>query len=358
MNSTQAERHAACLEGYTGPLCAACAEKDYRSSRFGHCERCSREEEHWRLPMICSVAMMFLLAMGASLWHWVWKKPDENTASERGLRFLEFLEQFLLVLTYLQLLVAVLSLQKRTLSNQDATGEGPMQRFMKKFIMLDVAWVLDMLSVECMLGYQAGRNLQILASALLLPALVLVALILGSCVWGSPFYGVKYAIVITSVAFQSSTQTIWGNLFWCQTESQKGWSLGGGAFLRQRPWLLCSQLSEDPLKNILWGALIVDGIVIPGCLGLLGAYITRQIRGVESLSASLIPLIQCDSKDSTDADTVTLEFATVPVAAEKLALVKETLGAHVDFPNQVIWIYAAAYAACIADSIGCERVEA
>lgn len=219
--------------------------------------------------------------------------------------------------------------------------------------MLDVTWLLDALSVQCMLGYQDGRNLEVFVSALFLPLLVMVALTLGFCRWGSPFYGLKYAIVMTSVAFQVTVTQTWGNLFWCETQSARGWALGDASFLSQRPFITCSKaIHEDKLRYWLKLALSINGAIIPGSLCLLGMYITRRIRGVQALAASIIPVIQCDSNQ----DSVTLHFATVQAAVEKI-LSTQNLGIHADFPSQAIWLYAAAYVACTAESIGSKQLE-
>eukprot|EP00435_Cladocopium_sp_Y103_P070788 s448_g36.t1 len=339
-----------CSHGYEGPLCAACAQ-DFRSNGFARCEKCTDVERESRVPLICLVTILFLLLLACSLWFWVWRPPDKNTATERGLRFLELLEQILLIVTYSQLLMAILSLQRRTLSSD--VGEGSVQKFIKDFIMVDVTWLLDAISVQCMLGYKFGRNLEVFVSALFLPMLVMVALTLGFCRWHSPFYGLKYAIVTTSVAFQVTVTQTWGNLFWCETLSARGWALGDASFLSQRPFITCSEaIHEDPLRYWLLLALVINGAIIPGSLCLLGMYITRRIRGVQALSASIIPVIQCDSNQ----DSVTLHFATVQVAVEKI-LSKENLGIHADFPSQVIWLYAAAYVACVAESMGSKQLE-
>jgi len=360
-NSSQDQRHEQCVKGFTGPLCAACAEKGYRSSGFAECVECSQEEKHWRGPMIGSVAMVFGLALGLSLWFWVWRQSDKNTPTEQGSRFLEFLEQSLLMLTYLQFLSAVFSLQsqqKQTSPGQHANGEGQLQHFMNKIITLDVAWVLDMLSFECMLGYEEGRNFTVVASALLLPALVLAALAIGIVRWGSPFYGLKYAIVVTTLTFQGAIQNTWGNLFWCQSYSSLGWPLGAAAFLRQRPWIKCAKaMDEDPLRSFLLLVLSIDAILLPGFLCVLGVYITRKIKGIQSLSAVITPMIQWDSKDPRDPNAVTLHLATIGVAADKLPLSKADLGIQTDFASQALWIYAASYTTCIADSVGSKDVE-
>ena len=343
-----------CSYGYDGPLCAACAQ-DFRSNVFARCEKCTDVEKESRVSLICLVTIIFVLLLACSLWFWVWRPPDKNTATERGLRFLELLEQILLIVTYSQLLMAILSLQRRTLSGRTSdVGEGSIQKFINDLIMLDVTWLLDALSVQCMLGYKDGRNLEVFVSALFLPMLVMVALTLGFCRWGSPFYGLKYAIVMTSLAFQVTVTESWGNLFWCETLSARGWALGDASFLSQRPYITCSKaIHEDPLRYWLFLALAINGVIIPGSLCLLGMYITRRIRGVQALAASIIPVIQCDS----NRDSVTLHFATVQAAVEKI-LSKENLGIHADFPSQVIWLYAAAYVTCAAESMGSKELEA
>ena len=345
-NSTQDQRHQQCVKGFTGPVCAACAQ-DYRSNGFAECEKCSGKEQHWRGPMIGLVAMVFGLGLGVSLWFWVWRQPDKNTATEQGSRFLEFLEQFLLMVTYLQLLSAVFSLHSQK-AVRHTKGEGSLQHFLNEVIGLDVAWVLEMLSFECMFGYENGRNFTVVASALLLPALVLAALAIGIVRWGSPFYGLKYAIVVTTVTFQAAIKNTWGNLLWCQTHSFNGWPLGAASFLRQRPWIKCDEaVKTDPLRNFLWLVLSIDVILLPGFLCILGVYITRKIKGIQSLSAVITPTIQWDSKDPRDQTAVTLHFST-----------KADLGIQTDFASQALWIYAASYTACIADSVGSKDVEA
>ena len=356
-NSRQDQRHEQCVKGFTGPVCAACAKKGYRSNGFAECEECSKEQ-HWRGPMIGLVAMVFGLGLGLSLWFWVWREPGKNTPTEQGSRVLEFLEQFLLMVTYMQLLSAVFSLQSQK-AGRLSNGEGPLQHFLSEVIMLDVGWVLEMLSFECMLGYEEGRNFTVVASALLLPALVLTALAIGIVRWRSPFYGLKYAIVVTTLTFQGAIQNTWGNLLWCQTHSFSGWPLGNATFLRQRPWIRCDEaMTTDPLRNFLWLILSIDVILLPGFLCLLGVYITRKIKGIQSLSAVITPMIQWDSKDSRDPKAVTLHLATIGVAADKLPLSKADLGIQTDFSSQALWIYAASYTACIADSVGSKDVEA
>ncbi len=346
-----------CAAGYRGPLCAACEEKDYRCAGFARCKKCKGSEMEIRIPLICFVAMIGLLMLAGSLWFWVWRDPDKNTETERGQRFLELLEQFLLLLTFSQLLLQILSLQWRTSSRQNLASveEGSsLERFLKDLVMFDLSWFLDLLSVQCMLGYEPGRNLEVMVVSLSLPVLVVFALALGFYKWGSPFYGLKYAIVVTSIGYQVTIQCTWGNLFWCETKSARGWDLGEASFLSQRPFIPCSDAMKDDIRYWLFAALAINGIVMPGGLCFLGMYISRRIKGVRSLSASLIPVMQCESNH----DNVTLHFTTVQVAAEKIPLKKEDLQSHVEFPSQVLWLYASAYVACIADSVGANTVEA
>ena len=360
------EAESKCADGYKGALCAACKEKGYRSVGFARCKKCAESEKKFRIPLICFVSLCGLLMLCGSLWFWVWRDPDENTATERGQRFLELLEQFLLLLTFSQLLLQILSLQSRTSSLQSGTssrqdlssveeGSSSLERFLKEFVMFDLSWFLDLLSVQCMLGYELGRNLEVMVVSFSLPVLVVFALALGFYKWGSPFYGLKYAIVVTSIGYQVTIQCTWGNLFWCETKSARGWDLGKASFLSQRPFISCSDvMEEDDLRYWLFAALAINGVVMPGGLCFLGMYINRQIKGVRSLSASLVPVMQCESND----DNVTLHFTTVQVAAEKIPLKKEDLQSHVEFPSQVLWLYASAYVACIADSVGANTVEA
>ena len=347
-----------CAEGYKGELCAACKEKGYRCVGFARCKRCEESEEEVRIPLICFVSLCGLLMLCGSLWFWVWRDPDENTATERGQRFLELLEQVLLLLTFSQLLFQIFSLQSRTSSPQNLAsveeGTSSLERFLKDFVMFDLSWFLDLLSVQCMLGYELGRNLEVMVVSFSLPVLMVFALAVGFYKWGSPFYGLKYAIVVTSIGYQVTIQCTWGNLFWCETKSARGWDLGKASFLSQRPFISCSDLMEDDLRYWLFAALAINGVVMPGGLCFLGMYINRRIKGVRSLSASLVPVMQCESND----DNVTLHFTTVQVAAEKIPLKKEDLQSHVEFPSQVLWLYASAYVACIADSVGANTVEA
>ena len=120
---------------------------------------------------------------------------------------------------------------------------------LKDFVMFDLSWFLDLLSVQCMLGYELGRNLEVMVVSFSLPVLVVFALALGFYKWGSPFYGLKYAIVVTSIGYQVAIQCTWGNLFWCETKSARGWDLGKASFLSQRPFISCSD--QDLMKDDL-----------------------------------------------------------------------------------------------------------
>ena len=351
---TEESKH--CAAGCKGTPRAAC-EKGYRCAGFARCKECTGNEIGFRIPLICFVSLCGLVMLCGSLWYWVWRDPDENTATERGQRFLELLEQFLLLLTFSQLLLQILSFQWRTSSRQNLASveEGSsLERFLKDLVMFDLGWFLDLLSVQCMLGYELGRNLEVMVVSLSLPVVVVFALALGFYKWGSPFYGLKYAIVVTSIGYQVTIQCTWGNLFWCETKSARGWDLGDASFLSQRPFIHCSDAMKDDLRYWLFAALAINGVVMPGGLCFLGMYISGRIKGVRSLSASLIPVMQCESNH----DTVTLHFTTVQVAAEKIPLKKEDLQSHVEFPSQVLWLYASAYVACIADSVGANTVEA
>jgi len=345
-----------CAAGYRGPLCAACQKQGYRRAGFARCKKCKGSEMEFRIPLICFVSLCGLLMLCGSLWFWVWRDPDENTATERGQRFLELLEQFLLLITFSQLLLQILSLQWRTSSRQNLASveEGSsLQRFLKDLVMFDLGWFLDLLSVQCRLGYELGQNLEVMVVSLSLPVLVVFALALGFYRWGSPFYGLKYAIVVSSIGYQVTIQCTWGNLFWCETKTARGWDLGDASFLSQRPFIPCSHAMKDDIRYWLFAALAINGVVMPGGLCFLGMYISRRIKGVRSLSASLVPVMQCESNH----DNVTLHLTTVQVAAEKIPLKKEDLQSHVEFPSQVLWLYASAYVACIADSVGANTVE-
>eukprot|EP00913_Durusdinium_trenchii_P008302 g7799.t1 len=240
-----------------------------------------------------------------------------------------------------------------------STNEGEQNEGVKfsivELVLFDFGWLVDVLSVQCLLGYKDGRNFEVLVSIFALPALGVAALILGLCKWRSPFYGLKYAIAITSIAFQTAILRTIENQFLCQARSKMGFLLEEGAFLRPRPFIACGVSNViDPLRYRLCAALAINGALIPGGLCLLGVYITRQIQGVQGLLSSINPVIQCDA---SNPDTVTLHFATVQVAAEKLPLSREDLGVYVDLPSQAMWIHAAAYVVCIAESIGSTHLE-
>eukprot|EP00438_Fugacium_kawagutii_P007820 Skav212599 [mRNA] locus=scaffold2176:18908:21782:- [translate_table: standard] len=348
-----------CAEGYAGPLCASCQEQNYRSNGFARCKKCTQVEHEVRIPMIASVMLLIFFFVTGSLWFWVWRDPTTNSSTEQGQRVQELLEQLLLLLTYAQIFREILSSQHRASSNPNKVevndDDGPLQLCLKGLISLDVASVFDLFSVQCMLGFEHGRNLEVVVAASFLPALVIIALMLALCRWQSPFYGLKYAIVVASLGYQMTVQQIWTNLFWCETKSARGWDLGSDAFLTSRPFIQCQEaIHTDPIRYVLLAALFVNGAVIPGGLCILGIYITRRIRHLQSLSASIIPVIQCDSNE----ELVTLQFATIQVAAEKLPLSKEDLQKHRSFPSRVVWIFASAYVACIGKSIESESVEA
>ncbi|CAK8995293.1 unnamed protein product [Durusdinium trenchii] len=342
-----------CANGYTGSLCASC-KPGWRSKGFAQCETCKSQETQPRAPVICLVTMSALLLAGLSLWKYVWRPPERNTATEQGKRLLELLEQLLLVLSYCQLLYAILSVHWRASTNEGEQNEG-VKFSIVELVLFDFGWLVDVLSVQCLLGYKDGRNFEVLVSIFALPALGVAALILGLCKWRSPFYGLKYAIAITSIAFQTAILRTIENQFLCQARSKMGFLLEEGAFLRPRPFIACGVSNViDPLRYRLCAALAINGALIPGGLCLLGVYITRQIQGVQGLLSSINPVIQCDA---SNPDTVTLHFATVQVAAEKLPLSREDLGVYVDLPSQAMWIHAAAYVVCIAESIGSTHLE-
>ena len=326
-HSANAQR--VCSEGYEGTLCASC-ESDWRSVSFAHCTKCREQDKADRRMAFSSALLGAFTVLAILLWFYILKPQPDETPTEQGFRLVELLEQLLLILGFLQLLYVILSVVKRksklvTLAKEGGNEEeDETHQAIRNIVSLDFGWILDLLSVQCLLGFKDGRNLEVLVSAFALPSLCIIALILGFVSKKrSPFYGLKFAIVAMSMMFQGTVQVTLANLTWCQVRSRLGLSLQDHEFLIQRPFVTCkdSMSSNDPIGLAMRVAFATNVVLIPGCLFLLGWYITRKMRGVQSLASSIAPLLQCDNSD----DHITMQFATVQIAAEKILLTKDSI---------------------------------
>ena len=369
--STDLWKVSGCTPGHEGVLCAQCSS-GYRSVGFSKCKKCEERDLELRVTGLVAASTIALLGLLVALWWFVLGggMDKENTPAERGEREAEQLEQILLFLNYCQLLFAVLTTQKRMKENnlseksqqleQLRLEEKPGMEQLKDIVNMNVGSILDAFSVQCLLGYQHGLNLEVLVSAFCLPSLCILALLFSCCVWkGKPFYGLKFATIATTALFAGSVQVIAGNLAWCESKDADGFDIGTQTFLHSRPYVFCQDAdSQDPIRYLLYLALVLHVAVIPGGLLLIGSFIMGKTRGIQSLTAAFTPVIQYYSTSDPEPEQVTLQIVSKPLVTEALSLKDDKLLKYEALPQKLLCIHAAAYAACTAEAVESLKLEA
>lgn len=264
-----------CAEGYSGVLCASCVQ-GYEQKSNGSLKECHACKEHgdwWPWVVVSGYGVALVGAFSFLIFM---QKPERDTEADD--RKVELLEQAFFLLTVVQIL-------KTAHSTMVAQIESPVQ--------LKLGDVLQGISVECLLGFKDGRMLEAFSTAFFLPLLCVVALLVGSCL-GSPFWGLKFCIFLTSALYVGTIQASVSN-FLCVSHDEFDAPLWKGAYLKEFPWMLCE---ESPMMQVsLYGALVLNGAVLPGSLLVLALFVKKLTSRIHDLFRNAQPVCTCEVLD-------------------------------------------------------------
>ncbi|CAE7500251.1 unnamed protein product [Symbiodinium natans] len=129
------------------------------------------------------------------------------------------------------------------------------------------------------------------------------------------------------------------------------------AYLHERPSVRCAKDPEangadptrDPLKPALYLATFLNAVLVPGCLVLVGWYITRRLRVLISGGSSIKPLRQSEES----AEGIKVFLARAPAASD---MSEPPDSEHVS--GLAVSTYAAAYATCASELAASSTVKA
>ena len=158
---------------------------------------------------------------------------------------------------------------------------------------LKIGDLLRALSLQCHLGYSVGRTVESLSSSFFLPLLCLVGLLAGFF-RGSCFWGLKFVLFVISLLFVGTVQSTMANAK-CIYTDKDGLDLGNSAYFPEFPNHQCHE--SGALQVGLIGAILLNGIMIPGGLLLLGWFVSRLTTRVHTSLGNLRPVCICEHAD-------------------------------------------------------------
>ena len=317
-----------CAPGYNGTLCSYC-EEGYHTMNTTNCEECPFDLAVWPLAVAAASCPMVL---ALAIWFWVFRPTTHDLLQETPWdRKGEFVEQALMFLSYIQVL--------RVLQNTVMVNVGVAFKFPSQ---LKIGDLLRALSLECHLGYSVGKTVESLSSSFFLPLLCLVGLLAGFF-RGSCFWGLKFVLLMISLLFVGTVQSTVTNAK-CIYTDKDGLDLGTSAYFPEFPDHQCHESSA--LQVGLTGAILLNGIMIPGSLLLLGWFVSRPTTGVYTSLRNLRPICICEQAD----DGVLLRIHTRKM---------KELGAAMEESLQMsaFYIHAAVFSVYIGQAIGSEKLQ-
>lgn len=158
---------------------------------------------------------------------------------------------------------------------------------------LKIGDLLRALSLQCHLGHRVGKTVESLSSSFFLPLLCLVGLLAGLS-RGSCFWGLKFVLFMISLLFVGTVQSTMANAK-CINTDKDGLGLGKSAYFPEFPDHQCYESSA--LQVGLTGAILLNGVMIPGGLLLLGWFVSRRTTGVYTSLSNLRPVCICEQAD-------------------------------------------------------------
>ncbi|CAK9092658.1 unnamed protein product [Durusdinium trenchii] len=335
-----------CSKGYKGTLCSYCADDYYWSA--GICKEChvKRSQASWAPLIVLKYLGLALLVASLTfvVVHFAARKGDPKSKFDQGLRSAELMEQALLLLTFLQLMKTVNSVNAIDHLNGEDEGEDTdhVGSALWKVIQLRIGDVLDYcFRPECDLGYIAGHQLERLSSAFLLPFLCVLVLSAGAC-RGSPFYALRFCIIVVSALFPGTIEVTLSNLI-CIDADEGKLPLEEMSFLRGMPFVKCDDWSEyHYLQVTMRLAVLVNAVFLPGALLALGWSINRQVAPFWSSCSWQKPSFGLDAS----FEAITLRFDASGVKREG----RESLGAAL---SPLLWTETSYLRICMASHLAC-----
>lgn len=317
----------ACEDGYSGTLCSYC-EEGYHAMNTKNCEECPSDIAIWKLAVAAATCLM---ALALALWFWVFRPTAQRLLQETPWdRKGEFVEQALMFLSYIQ----VLRVLRNTVLEGGAAYQSPSQ--------LKIGDLLRALSLQCHLGYSVGKTVESLSSSFFLPLLCLVGLLAGFF-RGSCFWGLKFVLFMISFLFVGTVESTMANAK-CIYTDKDGLDLGNSSYFPEFPDQHCHESSA--LQVGLTGAILLNGVMIPGGLLLLGWFVSRRTTGVYTSLRNLRPVCICEQAD----DGVLLRIHTRKMK-EVGAAMEESL------QLSAFYIHAAVFSVYIGQAIGSEKLQ-
>ena len=155
-------------------------------------------------------------------------------------------------------------------------------------VALKIGDLLEMLSLQCFLGYTVGRTLQAISSVIFLPVLCLLGLFAGFC-RGHILWGMKLVLLLVSVLYIGTVQATFANTK-CVRQDADGLQLHNASYFPEFPRASCN---GSFLTAALGATVFLNGALIPGGLLLLGKFVKMRTAGVYATFRNFVPRCIC-----------------------------------------------------------------
>lgn len=155
-------------------------------------------------------------------------------------------------------------------------------------VALKIGDLLEMLSLQCFLGYTVGRTLQAISSVIFLPVLCLLSLFAGFC-RGHILWGMKLVLLLVSVLYIGTVQATFANTK-CVRQDADGLQLHNASYFPEFPRTSCN---GSFLTAALGATVFLNGALIPGSLLLLGKFVKMRTAGVYATFRNFVPRCIC-----------------------------------------------------------------
>ena len=261
-----------CGEGYSGTLCASCADGWYTTN--GSCQLCQDELFDW-----LAAGCLALIAANIALL-WVNREQKESGPSAPGSRpgtssllLTAAMQTGPVLLTFVQL--SGVTTQLRPLK-QDPLPE----KQILDLAAFNADGLLDLLRLECRLGHRVAINMAAIYRPLALPVLCSM-LLMATLAFQKLPTGVSLSLKAVTLLYVGGIASA-VELITCRVSDAEGLSLGQDAFLKSMPFLQCS--STEGMLAVLVGkiALLLQACIIPAALALPVIRAARSVAAVET----------------------------------------------------------------------------
>eukprot|EP00439_Symbiodinium_sp_Y106_P055093 s2092_g7.t1 len=333
-----------CSVGHSGSLCRTCAE-NYAYAPRPHslrCEKCAADARGGsRRLLMLLLAVVLIVVVSICQW-WCVYRVQKRSSIERGQRTQEFIDQSLLMVTFVQLLqmvhASIASSSRQTVLDAGSAAGG--FQILLTAAQLRIADALRLLNVQCYFEQEYGLFLERLSSAFLLPGICLVAMCVGAC-RHSVFLALRNCILLMKLLFIGTIEVTLSNLACITADADREKLPPEAHFLKEFPWTRCDALGA-PLRLALWLAFVLNALLLPLSFVILAWYMNRQVQPLWSWCRWLRPNFSAGPKGFT------LWWGVPPGALEGDGCPEQ----YLSMLRKSSQVFLAAHAACLLPGLG------